>query len=164
MDVIPIIAGDPGQVGVPDLCQLGLSELTRAGSAVIEISVPGHCPFELVSHQTLEGWTNKSPRHRALTQTADKEIHIVEVFVNQLESLHYGPGNEVRQLTEALRPAQPTEFPEGVVSRQSVISPSLNVQSYQVHPKVLVLCLEEMVGHLLTKARVYLIGLGKSVD
>ena len=161
MDVVSVIAGDPGQVGVPDLRQLGLSELARAGSAIIEISVTRHCPLELVSNQTLEGGTHQPPRHRALTQTADEEIHIIHVFVNQLEPLHNGPGYEVRQLTEALHPAQSTELPEGVVSRQSMISPSLYVESHQVHPEALVLALEEMVGHLLREDVVELLpGLG----
>ena len=63
MDVISVIAGDPGQVGVPDLRQLGLSELARVGLALIEIPVASHRPLELVSNQTLEGRTHQPPRH-----------------------------------------------------------------------------------------------------
>ena len=61
MDVISVIAGDSGQAGLPDLRQLWLSELARAVPAIIEISVPGHRPLELVSYQTLEGGTHQPP-------------------------------------------------------------------------------------------------------
>ena len=69
--------------------------------------------------------------------------------VEQTESLYQLGWDEITQELEALHPAQSTELPEGVVSRQSMISPSLYVESHQVHPEALVLSLEEMVGDLL---------------
>ena len=45
--------------------------------------------------------------------------------------------------------SQPTELSVGVVSGQTMISSSLDVQGDQVHAEALVLGLEEMVGQLL---------------
>ena len=63
VDVVPVIAGDPGQVGLPDLRQLVGGELAGAGPALVEISVPDHRPLELVARQTLEGGAHQPPRH-----------------------------------------------------------------------------------------------------
>ena len=45
--------------------------------------------------------------------------------------------------------AQSAEFSEGIVSRQSVVSASLDVEGHKVHAEALVLGLAQVVGHLL---------------
>ena len=57
--------------------------------------------------------------------------------------------------------AQAAELPEGIVSRQTVVSASLDIQGHEVHAEAFVLGLEQVVGHLLGDDVVVLLpGLG----
>ena len=92
---------------------------------------------------------SEAPGGGGLTHSADEEINIVNMVIDQLQSLNNHLRDEILQVAELGNSLQSTEFPEGVVTRQSMISSSLYVQSHQVHPEAMVLGLEEMVGHLL---------------
>ena len=87
--------------------------------------------------------------NRCLNYPSNKEIDIIYITVDHLQSLHYFRRNDISQEVEAIHSTEAAEFPEGVISRQSMISPSLYIQSHQVHPEALILGLEEMIGHLL---------------
>ena len=52
-------------------------------------------------------------------------------------------------LDSPLDTPQTTELPEGVISRQTVVSAPLDVEGHQVHAEALVLCLEQVVRDLL---------------
>ena len=159
--MVPVIAVNPGQGGFPHLGQLLLTELARVAGAVVVEPVPVLEPGELVPHDTPECWSQQAPGGGRLTHSADEEINIVHMVIDQLQPLNNHLWDEILQVAEFGHSLQSTEFPEGVVSRQTVISPSLNVQSYQVKPEALVLALEEMVGHLLREDVVELLpGLG----
>ena len=45
-------------------------------------------------------------------------------------------------------PAEPAKLAKTVVAWKAVVSPALDVQGSQIHPKALVPALEEMVGQL----------------
>ena len=90
-------------------------------------------------------------RHRCLYNATNEEIDIIWISVNHLQSLDNLERDDVSQEIKIRHPAQSTELPEGVVTREAVISASLYVESHQVHPEALVLSLEEMVGDLLSE-------------
>ena len=163
--MVPVIAVDPGQGGFPHLHQLLLTELARVAGAVVVEPVAVLQPSELVPHDTPEGWSQEAPGGGGLTHPADEEINIVNMIIDQLQPLNNHLRDEILQVAELGNSLQSTEFPEGVVSRQSMISSSLYVQSHQVHPEAMVLGLEEMVGHLLRENVVELLpGLSGQTD
>ena len=149
VDVVPVVAGDPREVCLPDLSQLLLSEPPRTGRAVVEMSVSCQGPLELVSYQTLECRSHQPSSYGALAEPSDEKVDVVDVLVDQLEPLHNEGGDEVGHLRELTDSAEAAELPELVVARQPVVSPPLDVESHQVHPEALVPALEEVVGHLL---------------
>ena len=117
--------------------------------------------LELISHETLEGWTKKRPMDRNLRDPTDEEVDVVRVGVDQLQPLHDLLGDEVGKVVEAVGLLQAAHLTPRIVARQSVVPTSLDVQGDQVHPEAVVLGLEEMVGQLLTKDVVELLpGLG----
>ena len=122
-------------------------------------------PFELISHEALEGWTKKSPMDRNLRDSSDEEVDVVRVGVDQLQPLHNLLGDEVGKVVEAVGLLQAAHLTPRIVARQSVVPTSLDVQGDQVHPEAVVLGLEEMVGQLLAKDVVELLpGLGGQPD
>ena len=118
-------------------------------------------PLELISHEALEGWTKKSPMNRNLRDPTNEEVDVVRVGVDQLQPLHDLLGDEVGKVVETVNFFHSADFSECIVSWQPVVPPSLDVQGNQVHPKAVVLRLEEVVGQLLAEDVVELLpGLG----
>ena len=68
--------------------------------------------------------------------------------VEELQPLHQLDRDEIGEQVEGLDSLQAAELPESVVSWQTVISPSLDVEGHEVHAEALVLALEEVVGDL----------------
>ena len=86
-----------------------------------------------------------------LRDSSDEEVDVVRVGVDQLQPLHDLLGDEVGKVVEAVNFFHPADFSECIVSWQPVVPPSLDVQGNQVHPKAVVLRLEEVVGQLLAE-------------
>ena len=160
---------NPRKVRLPDLDQLLLAELARTRGVVVvepldvtelalgEITVGTTTPvtvlesFELVANEALASGSKERPVHRDLRDPTDEEVDVVGVGVDQLQPLHYLLGDEVGKVVEAVNFFHPADFSECIVSWQPVVPPSLDVQGNQVHPKAVVLRLEEVVGQLLAQ-------------
>ena len=149
MNVISIVTGDPGQVGVSYFDQLRLRELAGVGGAVVPVAVSFHRPLELVSDQTLEGWTHDDTWQRTLTDAADEQVHVINILVNQFQPLNNWFWYQICESVKIFHSFQAAQFSECVVTRHAVVSPALQVQTDEVHPEALVLGLEQVVGHLL---------------
>ena len=122
-------------------------------------------PFELISHEALEGWTKKRPMDWNLRDPTDEEVDVVRVGVDQLQPLHDLLGDEVSKVVEGVGLLQAAHLTPRIVARQSVVPTSLDVQGDQVHSEAVVLGLEEMVGQLLAEDVVELLpGLGGQTD
>ena len=161
---------NPRKVRLPDLDQLLLAELARTRCVVVveplgitELALMddftvGTTPpvavlesFELVADEALESGSKERPVHRDLRDPTDEEVDVVGVGVDQLQPLHDLLGDEVGKVVETVNFFHSADFSECVVSWQPVVPPSLDVQGNQVHPKAVVLRLEEVVGQLLAE-------------
>ena len=160
---------NPRKVRLPDLDQLLLAELARTRGVVVvepldiselalgEITVGTTPPvavlesFELVADEALESGSKERPVHRDLRDPTDEEVDVVGVGVDQLQPLHDLLGDEVGKVVETVNFLHSADFSECIVSWQPVVPPSLDVQGNQVHPKAVVLRLEEVVGQLLAE-------------
>ena len=103
---------------------------------------------KLVANDTLERRTQETSHSVALTYTSDEEVHVVYIFVDHLQTLHNFVRDVVDHVVKVRHPAEPAKLAETVVAWKAVVSPALDVQGSQVHPKALVAALEEMVGQL----------------
>ena len=121
-------------------------ELSRV---VIVESVSLLQALELVPDDASEGWTNNGSGQRYLCDAAYEQINVLNTFIDQWQSLHNLVRDDICQIFKSMNSSQPTELSVGVVSGQTMISSSLDVQGDQVHAEALVLGLEEMVGQLL---------------
>ena len=118
-------------------------------------------PFELVAHKALEGWSKECPMDWNLRDSSDEEVDVVRVGVDQLQPLNNLLGDEVGKVVETVNFFESADLTECIVAGQSVVTTSLDIQCNQVHPKAVVLGLEEMVRQLLTEDVVKLLsGLG----
>ena len=103
---------------------------------------------KLVANDTLERRTQETSHSVDLTYTPDEEVHVVYIFVDHLQTLHNFVGDVVDHVVKVRHPAEPAKLVETVVAWKAVVSPALDVQGSQVHPKALVAPLEEVVGQL----------------
>ena len=103
---------------------------------------------KLVANDTLERRTQETSHSVALTYTPNEEIHVVYIFVDHLQTLHNFVRDVVDHVVKVRDPAEPAKLAKTVVAWKAVVSPALDVQGSQVHPKALVAPLEEMVGQL----------------
>ena len=103
---------------------------------------------KLVANDTLERRTQETSHSVALTYTPDEQVHIVYIFVDHLQTLHNFVRDVVDHVVKVRHPAEPAKLAKTVVAWKAVVSPALDVQGSQVHPKALVPALEEMVGQL----------------
>ena len=102
---------------------------------------------------------------RCLYYASNEQIDIICISVNHLQPLHYFLWDYISQEVKVIDPAKAAELPESVVSWQTVVSSSLDVESHEVHTEALVLGLEEMVGDLLREDVVVLLsGLSGETD
>ena len=87
-------------------------------------------------------------RDRCLYYASNEQVDIICISVNHLQPLHYFLWDYISQEVKVIDPAKAAELPESVVSWQTVVSPSLDVEGHEVHAEALVLALEEVVGDL----------------
>ena len=159
---------NPRKICLPDLNQLLLGELSGAGGVVIveplDVSwlaldditiflrpVSVLKPFELVAHKALEGRAKECPVDWNLGDSADEEIDVVGVGVDQLQPLDNLLGDEVGKVVKTVDFFESTDLTECIVSGQSVVPTPLDIQCNKVHPKAVVLGLEEVVRQLFTQ-------------
>ena len=122
-------------------------------------------PFELVAHKALEGWAKECPVDWNLGDSSDEEVDVVRVGVDQLQPLNNLLGDEVGKVVEAVNFFESADLTERIVAGKSMVATSLDIQGNQVHPKAVVLGLEEVVGQLLTEDVVKLLSwLGRKAD
>ena len=91
LDVVAVVAGDPREAHPPHLRQLRRGEGGGAGGGVVPEPVPGQQPLELVAHHAAEGGAEQRASRRGLGDAADEEVHVVHVFVDELQ-----PGLELQ--------------------------------------------------------------------
>ena len=159
-DVVPIVAGDPGQARLPHLPQLLLREGRGVGGGVIEEPDEELGPpkalspvtmvetLELVADQAAEGGSQQTAGHSRLADTADEQVDVVHRLINQLQAVNNLIRDVVNQVVKVRHSAQATQLPEAVVAGEAVVSATLDIQGRKVHTKAVVLGLEEVVGQL----------------
>lgn len=119
LEGVPVVAVDPGEVGLPDLHQLLLGELAGRGGVVVVEPVAVLQPLELVADEALEGRAGQGAVDRHLGDAADEQVNVVNAVVDQLEPLDDLLGDVVGEVVEALDPIEAAELPEGVVAGQA---------------------------------------------
>ena len=103
---------------------------------------------KLVANDTLERRTQETSHSVALTYTPNEEIHVVYIFIDHLQTFYNFVRDVVDHVVKVRDPAEPAKLAKTVVAWKAVVTPALDVQGSQVHPKALVPALEEMVGQL----------------
>ena len=104
---------------------------------------------ELVTDNASEGWTQETTWDRSLTHTTNEEINVINIVIDQLESVHNLLWDEILQVVKLMDSLETTQLSKLIVSWQTMVSASLDIQGNQVKTKAGILGLEEMVGQLL---------------
>ena len=94
------------QVRFSYLHQLFFCKLARVHAVVIIKSVSVLQTLELITDNTLEGWSKKCTRYRCLANSSNKHINIVNMAIDKFQSFNNFDGNGSCQIIEGLLKCQ----------------------------------------------------------
>ena len=71
--------------------------------------------YKLVSNNTSEGGTQETTRNRSLADTTDEEVDIINILVDQLESVNNLLRDQILHIVKLLNSLQSTQLSELIV-------------------------------------------------
>ena len=117
-------------------------------SLVPEPVTPPHI-LELEAEETAKSGADQCPLQPLLRHEACEQVDVVRVMVDGCHVSEGEAGEDGVRPVESLQPGEATQLAIVIVAAQPVVSPSLDVESHQVHTrKFLPPFLKQMICHL----------------
>ena len=95
LQVVAVVAQDPGQLDAPDLGELLQGEGGGPAAVLVPESVPVAEVVELLADQTGEGRPHHAARQRPLRDAGGPQVNVLGRGEDLAESLHVARGYEV---------------------------------------------------------------------
>ena len=146
---VGIITENTGQLDLPDFGQLLQGEAGRPATVLVPEPIAQPEVVELFADDAGEGGTDHGAGERLLGHAGAPQVDVVRTGVVLLVSGHGLVAHDAQQLVEPIDLGESAPFSPGIVSGNTVLTTTLDVESSQIQTPGLARLLEQVVGDLL---------------